>query len=147
MSSAPCALKIQIAFDAHRGEARPGQPEQWAAQYQMGKSARFDVSLYTAAGSACMARTWCAKMQLFYDIWCQGVDAAYVYSAEDIQAWKEPKDFTALASEMSNPKALERVRWLRGLAPQHTAARGQSVYGGSSASSGPSGGAGHRPSL
>lgn len=107
-----------VAFDAYKGEGRPGRPTEFLEEYHMGKSARFDVSLYTVEGAACMARTWCNKCQYFYDLYKESGDRRYVFSAQDILGWESPADFLELAGRLDDPKAKKRVNWLQELAPK-----------------------------
>ena len=84
----------------------------------MGKTARFEVSLYTAAGAACLARAWCSKLQHFYDIWVgTGSAIKYVFSKADFASWSEPADFTELASSLIATKAVNRADKLRSQLP------------------------------
>ena len=105
------------AFDAYAGEASAGEPSKWAVQYSMGRSARFDVSLYTAKGASCLAKTWRCKCQYFYDIWLVSGGGRYAYTADDIAGWPEPEEFTELASSYTG-RALQRCLWLRDLSPR-----------------------------
>jgi hypothetical protein len=57
-----------VSFDAYRGECCCQQASVFLEAQQPPKSARFDVAVYTVAGAALMARTWCEKCQHLFDI-------------------------------------------------------------------------------
>ena len=109
---------LGTAYDAFRGApAKGSDAEAWCVRYHVGRSARFDVSLYSTAGAATFARAWCHKMQHFFTLWEALADPSYLFTREDIRDYVEPAEFTDLVGSLRG-KAAARAQWLRDLAPR-----------------------------
>ena len=105
-----------VAFDAYRGEPAGEQALQFLEAQGLPKSARFDVSLYTAPGAALLARTWCDKCQYWYDIATANENHCHEFTEVETKSWEEPQGFTDLALLLQGP-ALQRWQWLHNLQP------------------------------
>ena len=91
--------------------------EQWAADYNMGKSARFDMSLYGSSVANDLAQGYFHRCQYFFDIWLCSGDERYTYSQHDLDAYVEPCIVSEL-QDILQGRALARLRWLQSLVPR-----------------------------
>ena len=109
-----------VAFNAFRSAPRVGSvAEQWAADYNMGKSARFDMSLYGSSVANDLAKGYSHRCQYFFDIWLCSGNERYTYSQHDLDAYVEPCIVSEL-QDILQGRALARLRWLQSLVPRCT---------------------------
>ena len=103
------------AFDAFRAApCASSAAEEWAAQYGMGNSARFYVSLYGAGRAHDMARAFAHKCQFFFDLWLSKGIEAYDFTEGDYESYVEPAFFKDMELFLHG-RARTRFRWLREL--------------------------------
>ena len=105
-----------VSFDAYRAEGSNRRADAFLEAQHLPKSARFDVSVYTQAGAALLARTWCEKCQHLYDIAAAHGDERHEFSDAELAMWLEPSAFADL-TEHATGRALQRCLWLRALRP------------------------------
>ena len=109
-----------VAFNAFRSAPRVGSvAEQWAADYNIGKSARFDMSLYGSSVANDLAKGYSHRCQYFFDIWLCSGNERYTYSQHDLDAYVEPCIVSEL-QDILQGRALARLRWLQSLVPRCT---------------------------
>ena len=112
------AAHAGVAQGAWQGKAVAGAPSEFSRGYGLQLAARFDVSLYTHLGALTCARYWVSRMALFFDRWmAAGAAIPYVFEAEDLEAWREPAEFTALTAVCLAPRAQRRFEQLRAMKP------------------------------
>ena len=105
-----------VAFDAYRGEPAGELALEFLEVQGLPKSARFDVSLYTAPGAALLARTWCDKCQYWYDIATANENHCHEFTEVETKSWEEPQGLTDLALLLQG-RALQRWQRLHNLQP------------------------------
>jgi hypothetical protein len=116
LSGAWTLLHRGVGADAIQGASRGAEPKRWCSKSKVPASARFEISTYSAANAGIMARTWCSKMQTFFNLCLSTGKDVTDLSPEDRSSWQEPSEFTALATQMSDSKlAMKRVQQLRAL--------------------------------
>jgi hypothetical protein len=105
-------------YVAFQGAVRKNSPsEQWCIQYNLPKSARFEISLYGESGAHTMANAWCHRLNFLFSLYeaYQGTD--FTYPANCMAGYEEPPEFASFA-EASTRAQLARVQWLRSLLPR-----------------------------
>ena len=104
-------------YVAFKGAVRQGSTsEHWCLQYNMPKSARFEISLYGEGGAYIMANAWCHRLNFLCSLYAECQGTGFKYHANCMADYKEPPEFVVFAE--AAPKAqLNRVRWLRSLMP------------------------------
>jgi hypothetical protein len=107
-----------VAFDATRGAPRANSSaEDFAVAYGFKKSARFEIGLYGLNLALVLARTWCSKVQYYFDVFESSGQVLYRFTDEDHRAWHEPAEFTD-SFGMAAGLSLRRMDWLRRLRPR-----------------------------
>ena len=106
-----------VAFDAIRASVRAGSDaEAFAVAYQLGKSARFDISLYGCGAANQLAKAFCHKCQWAFLLWESSGDKNYVFSNSDKEAYIEPAFFPGLLETLEG-RARARAQGVRDLWP------------------------------
>ena len=107
--------------DAWCAKASNYSTTQWCKRYIGNASACFDVDLYGSQGALICATYWSAKMDLYYNQWMElGGPEPYSYTREQVQAFREPTDFTEFTRAEGphlKAQATKRFDELRALAP------------------------------
>ena len=107
-----------VSFDAVKGAPRQNSSaEDFSVAYGLGKSARFEIALYGLNVALVLARTWCSKLQYYFDIFEASGEVLYRFKDDDHRAWREPAEF-ADSVEVSAGQPLKRMEWLRRLRPR-----------------------------
>jgi hypothetical protein len=75
-----------VAGDTCVGQARKGQPTEWARRYGLNVQASFAFSRYGREAAARLATEWCLRMQHFYDVWC-AAGHQHVYTATELDSY------------------------------------------------------------
>ena len=57
-----------VACDAFQGSARGEAAKAWCGQYHLNKSSRYEISMYGERAASLLAKSWCHKMEHFYNI-------------------------------------------------------------------------------
>jgi hypothetical protein len=104
------------AFEAFRGQACIGAPEEWASMHMLTKSARFDVELHGEVVAATLAEAWCHRMQYLFSLHTEAEAERYVYTESDFANYQEPQGFLALAPTLQG-KAFQRALQIRAIRP------------------------------
>ena len=88
----------------------------WCAKYGFGLTSRYEMSKFGDATASLMARTWCAKLQYYFNIYSAQRDVNYLYTEEDISGLSAPPRFEDLFLSLQ-ASARARARWLHDLRP------------------------------
>ena len=106
------------AWDAAKGYASGKDVCGWCIKYHLVRTARYESSLYGEEGCKVFAMAWIAKMQYFYTIWKNQDNEDFKFTPADLNDWKEPSDFTALARSWTKKAAVKRVTEFRAIFPR-----------------------------
>ena len=98
--------------------AQQGQSLKWGGAWarRRGLQVTFKATFGThgPAESKVMVRSWCHRMQHFYDLECAAPEGPdLVYSPELVNEYVEPTELTALAIDAANPAWAERIAFIR----------------------------------
>ena len=88
----------------------------WCAKYGFGLTSRYEMSKFGDATASLMARTWCAKMQYYFEIYSAQHDVDYLYTEEDIAGFSALPGFEDLVVSLQG-SARARARWLHEVRP------------------------------
>ena len=105
--------------DAIQGAARGALAQDFCTRRSLPKSIRFELTAYSADACGVLARAWCHKMQYFFNIELQDgkhIDKAK-FDPDLFTAYKEPTEFTALASQAdaTTGRLAKRIAQIRSL--------------------------------
>ena len=103
-------VSVRAWADAIQGIASTDAIKQWCKDRRVPMSARFEIDLYTAAKAAVFARSWCHKMQFFYNV----ASDARPFTPAELDSYREPSEFALLATELATHRqAAKRVTQIR----------------------------------
>ena len=104
-------------LDAVQGSARGALAKAFCTRRDVQRTIRFDLKSYGQHASGVMARSWCHKMQHYYNLeLVSPLGEARRFTAEDHDAYSEPTELTRLAEEGPHPVPLRnRIAQIRGL--------------------------------
>ena len=106
-----------VSFDAVQAMPRANsRAEQWAVAFGMGKTCRFEISLYGMAVAQTLARAYCHKCQWYFLQHEDAADTKPFFTQADVDAYVEPEAFSELFLSLSG-KSRARAQWLRDLHP------------------------------
>ena len=71
-------------------------------------------SMHTEQQSRVLVRSWCHRMQYFYDCWVAG-GAGFAFTADIKAGYKEPAELTELVRTATKAETLQRIVVLRGI--------------------------------
>ena len=103
-------------YDAYQGRAAGREAESFCALYGLQKTSRYSTGLFGDAKASLLGRTWCAKMQHYFDVWRTNGGGAYVFTAADVAAFQEPGEMARWYDSEAGPHRA-RIDALRKLKP------------------------------
>ena len=110
--------QLGVLCDAYKAWAHGQEVCAWCDAYSLGKTARFNVSLYGFEGSVVMAKEWMNRMSFLYQAWLDiGSPRPFTYEEELLGQYQEPEEFTNFADGLTATAALRRVGEVRALRP------------------------------
>ena len=102
--------------DAIKGIVKGEEAEKFCTDRKMQKSVRYELGTYGAADAACFARSWCHKMQHFFNFVAGSGDYTRGFSVLERGSYEEPREFIVLADLYSTHRLGKgRVRQIRAL--------------------------------
>lgn len=102
---------------AFQGKARlNSQAESWCIQYDLHRTARFEISMYGEQVASALAHGWCDRMSHFFRLWENSGQQNYKYTAEDVSSYQEPQEMVELATILTGAP-LARLNKMRALRP------------------------------
>jgi hypothetical protein len=108
--------KKGVGADCYTGKAQGLDVEDWCRRKGVCFSARFEISTFTAVRSQVMARTWCHKMQFYYNLAISSADPLRPFTAVERASWVPPTEFTRASAEMvGNVHCTRRVAYISNL--------------------------------
>ena len=100
------------------GEAHSDDARAFNLAYRLQEAKRFNVHFYGNDWATCFARVYAEKCAFFLNIWKEaGAPRPYNFERADLDRWREPADFTALAADTTAPSAQRGFASVRDLAP------------------------------
>ena len=97
-------LKSGIAVHASQGQCTNQAATDWARQYGQ-TTFKATFSEHGPAESAVLVRSWCHRMQLFFDMWLRApAGAGFVYTDELVGSYAEPTELAALTGSVGHAK-------------------------------------------
>ena len=102
------------AADCFKATARGTDAKEWCLRLGMPRSARYEITAYTEPLCAIFGRTWCAKMQFFFDVAQRtGND---VPGPADRAAWQYPSEYIQMLPSLTgNGPAQKRIKQMNRL--------------------------------
>lgn len=106
-------------FNRVQGVACGPDASVWCRTYGMNPQASFSHAGFSHLDASMMASEWCRRMQHFYSIYEVQGDPAYVYSADDLEAYMESEEWVSYLARLSiGSPAHSRSQAIRSLAPK-----------------------------
>ena len=115
-----------VAFDAFQGKTMSSDARTFVGMFMMQQTCRWSLSLYGEYACSVLATCWVSKMTYLFELWVDaGSSGAWKCTVEQLGAFSEPLEFTALAAGASG-RLMQRITELRTLAPNCGARVGSS---------------------
>ena len=102
-------------YDAINGRAANAVAEDFCQKYALAESSRYAVSVFGDALAAVMARAWCHRMQLFFDV-ATANGANYSFTDDDHASYEEPLELQAQVLGLTE-RQRQRLEDLRNIKP------------------------------
>jgi len=100
--------KSGVPYDAFRGYSRTELAEQFCRANRSPLSATFAFSVYTEHKAGVLARSWCHRLQYFFDKSLHHPDLLCTCTPAERSSYQEPSELTALAEEPDLPANIQR---------------------------------------
>jgi hypothetical protein len=95
-----------MAYDAFQGASTNQRAKLFCRNRNMPFSARYNISTYGNAEASMLARTWCHKMQHYYNVAVAAGNDAHPFTDEHHHAYIEPTEFTRYADAADGNRAI-----------------------------------------
>ena len=110
------ALHRGVPYDSFRGQAANGTAKLFCQLYGFAQSNTFSIALFGEAHAQQLARMWCDKLQFFFNMWIENLDAGnYHFVDADIAMYVEPAWVDELAD--GPEQTVRRCNGIRALRP------------------------------
>ncbi|CAK0853676.1 unnamed protein product [Prorocentrum cordatum] len=107
-----------VAYDSYRACAVKGVPCQWCCLYGVARSRSYSIAAYAEENCITLVHAWCHRLAFLFDLWVlRGGPCEYCYTPEDIDKYREPDAFQALAAQAAGELA-KCVLQLRSIRPK-----------------------------
>jgi len=100
--------KSGVPYDAFRGYSRTELAAQFCRENRSPLSATFAFSVYTEHKAGVLARSWCHRLQYFFDKSLHHPDLLCTCTPAERSSYQEPSELTALAEEPDLPANIQR---------------------------------------
>jgi hypothetical protein len=111
------ALELKGEYsDASQGKAVSLGAKEWCERHRLQKTYK---ATYTEHGDTAtckvLVRSWCHRMQFFYNMELRQGDTAFVFTLAHVREYVEPSEFTALASRVKKKSTMMRIDLVRSI--------------------------------
>eukprot|EP00747_Dinoflagellata_sp_TGD_P196501 gnl/TRDRNA2_/TRDRNA2_66672_c0_seq1.p1 gnl/TRDRNA2_/TRDRNA2_66672_c0~~gnl/TRDRNA2_/TRDRNA2_66672_c0_seq1.p1 ORF type:complete len:206 (-),score=30.40 gnl/TRDRNA2_/TRDRNA2_66672_c0_seq1:38-655(-) len=106
-----------LHISAFQGRAVGQKAVRWCRRYGLQVSAEFDTILYQG-GAKDMAQEYCKRLHWYYKMFLEDDSPDnFRYSTEQLESYREDRQFRDFANTLVQARALTRLAWLRRQVP------------------------------